>query len=141
MVGGIPCSILIEPKIAEQNFNLHKFAEYALSQSRKLAKTLLSEGMMNGNSQAAIDTVVRTLSSRDIYFSHGSAIDHVEAKALGLAVEYLGPDDPIWQRIWLLYCMYEHDCRKSRYLKIFEGRMRSTAIAAPHAGPIPQPAP
>jgi hypothetical protein len=59
--------------------------------------------MMNGQPEATIGTVVQTLSSRDIYFSHGSAIDHVEAKALGLAVEYLGPDDPIWQRIWLLY--------------------------------------
>jgi hypothetical protein len=56
LVGGVPCSILIEPKIPEQNFTLHKFAEYALSQSRKLAKTLLSEGMMDGKPEVDIET-------------------------------------------------------------------------------------
>jgi hypothetical protein len=135
LVNGIPCSILIQPQVAGQNFPLHKFGEYALQQSRTLAKTLLTAGMMNGRAPADIDATVQSLSSRDVYFSHGSAIDHTEAKRLGLAVEYLDPNDMIWQRIWLLYCMYEHDCRKSRYLKIFEGRARSTAIAAPTSTP------
>lgn len=103
LVNNIPCSILIEPKIPEQNFALYKHGEYALAQSRKLAKILLSEGMMKGTPDADIEIAVRKLSSRDVYFSHGSAIDHTDAKALGLAVEYLGPDDPIWQRVWLLY--------------------------------------
>jgi hypothetical protein len=67
----------------------------------------------------------------DVYYSHGSAISHVEATSLRLTVQYLAPDDPIWQRLWLLSCMYDHDCRKSRYLKVFEGRNRSTAVAAP----------
>jgi ClpP class serine protease len=140
LVNNIPCSILLQPQIAAQNFSLHKFGEYALNQSRKLAKTLLAEGMMKGRPESDIDIVVQKLSSRDIYFSHGSAIDHTEAKALGLAVEYLASDDPIWQRIWLLHCMYGHDCRRSRYLKIFEGRYRSTAVAAPIPAPS-SPAP
>jgi hypothetical protein len=133
MVNNIPCSILLQPQIATQNFPLHKFGEFALNQSRKLARTLLSEGMMRGKPPADIDEVVQKLSSRDVFFSHGSAIDHKEAAALGLNVEYLSPDNSLWQRIWLLHCMYEHDCRKARYLKIFEGRVRSTAIAAPPA--------
>jgi hypothetical protein len=134
LVNNIPCSILLQPQIAAQNFPLHKFGEFALNQSRKLARTLLSKGMMSGKEQAEVDEVVQKLSSRDVYFSHGSAIDHKEAAALGLNVEYLPPEAPLWRQIWLLYCMYEHDCRKSRYLKVFEGRMRSTAIAAP---PVP----
>jgi serine dehydrogenase proteinase len=141
LVNGLPCSILIQPQIAQQNFALHKFGEYALQQSRKLARALLADGMMHGRPPADIDLVVQKLSSRDVYFSHGSAIDHTEAKALGLTVEYLGPGDPIWERVWLLYCMYEHDCRKSHYLKIFEGRSRSTAIAVqapPPASPAKQ---
>ena len=93
--------------------------------------------MLKGKPDAEVDEVVRKLSTRDVYFSHGSAIDHTEAASLGLTVEYLKPDDPIWQRVWLLYCMYEHDCRTSLYLKIFEGRARSTAVAAPpKAAPI-----
>jgi hypothetical protein len=134
LVNNIPCSILIQKEIAAQNFPLHKFGEYALNQSKKLATTLplLTDGMMKGKPAADIDAVVQKLSSRDVYFSHGSAIDHTEAHSLGLLVEYLKPDDPIWQRIWLLYCMYEHDCRKSRYVKIFEGRadpVRFVAVA------------
>jgi hypothetical protein len=131
LVNNIPCSILLQQQIATQNFPLHKFGEFALNQSRKLARTLLSEGMMSGKPPTEIDDVVQKLSSRDVYFSHGSSIDHKEAKALGLNVEYLPPENPLWQQIWLLHCMYEHDCRKARYLKIFEGRVRSTAIAAP----------
>jgi hypothetical protein len=141
LVNNIPCSILTQPQIAAQNFPLHKFGEYALNQSRKLAKTLLTEGMMNGKPAPDVELVVQKLSSRDVYFSHGSAIDHTEAKSLGLSVEYLPPDNPIWQRIWLLFCMYEHDCRRSRFIKLFEGRYRSTAIAAPVSGPPATPAP
>jgi hypothetical protein len=75
--------------------------------------------------------VVQKLASRDVYFSHGSAIDHVEASSLGLNIEFLRPENPVWQKVWLLHCMFEYDCRKSRFLKIFEGRSRSTAIAVP----------
>jgi hypothetical protein len=131
LVQGIPCSILVDPTIAAQNFPLHKYGEYALQQSRTLAKILLSSGMMQGKSSAEVDDVVHKLSSRDVYFSHGSVIDHVEAAAIGLKIDYLKPNDPIWQRIWLLYCMYEHDCREKKYLKLFEGCARSTAVAAP----------
>ncbi len=137
LVNGIPCSILIQPQIAAQNFPLHKFGEFALQQSRKMARTLLADGMMNGKPAGDIDAVIQKLASRDVYFSHGSAIDHSEAQALGLSVEYLPPDDETWQRIWLLHCMYEHDCRTARYLKLFEGRSRSTAIAVPVGTPAP----
>lgn len=135
LVNGIPCSILLQPKIAESNFPLHKFGEFALNQSRKLAKTLLAEGMMKGKPSSDVESAVQKLSSRDVYFSHGSAINRTEANSLGLSIEYLNPDDKIWQSIWLLYCMYEHDCRKTNYLKIFEGRFRSTAVAAPPPKP------
>lgn len=137
LVNGIPCSILIQPQIAAQNFPLHKFGEFALQQTRKLARTLLADGMMNGKPQADIDAVVQKLASRDVYFSHGSAIDHVEASALGLKIDYLPPESEIWRRIWLLHCMYDHDCRKGQFLKIFEGHARSTAIAAPTMASTP----
>jgi hypothetical protein len=134
-VNGIPCSILIDPEIAKQNFPLHKFGVYGLQQSRALAKKLLSEGMMNDRTADDIETTVQKLSSRDTYYSHGSVINYQEATALGLKIEYLAPADPVWARIWLLYCMYDHDCRKARYLKVFEGRARSTAVAANISAP------
>jgi hypothetical protein len=45
MVNGIPASILMQPQIAQQNFPLHMFGNYALQQTRALAKKLLTEGM------------------------------------------------------------------------------------------------
>ena len=132
----IPCSILIDPEIAKQNFPLHMYGVFALKQSQALATKLLKEGMLKGASDADIDALVKKLSSRDVYASHGSAIDYNEAAALGLKIEKLEKDDPLWRKIWLLHCMYEYDCRKSRYLKIFEGAFASTAVAMP---PKPQP--
>jgi len=83
--------------------------------------------------------VVNSLATRDTYFSHGSTIDHKEAEGLGLSVTALAVDDPFWQRIWLLYSMYDFDTRRDGYLKIFEGRARSTAVAIPSGGPAPGP--
>lgn len=74
MVAGIPCSILTEPKIADQNFPLHMAGQFALQQSRAMAKRLLVAGMMSGRTSKEVDDTVRKLSSRDVYFSHGTAI-------------------------------------------------------------------
>jgi hypothetical protein len=130
-VQGVPCTILSTPEVAAQNFALHKFGVYALQQTKALALRLLSEGMMKGKPEAEIKALVETLSGRDKFFSHGSVINHAEASQLGLTIEYLPPDDPVWQRVWLLYCMYDQDCRRDRYLKVFEGPSISTSIAAP----------
>jgi hypothetical protein len=67
-------------------------------------------------------------------------INYKEAAALGLSVEYLDPANEIWQRTWLLYCMYDYDCRHNRYLRVFEGPNISTGIAAPPPPP-PKPRP
>lgn len=140
LVNNIPCSILEQPEIARTNFPLHKFGQFALQQTRTLAKRLLGDGMMKQEKTELVESTVAALSSRDTYFSHGSVIDHREAKSLGLAVKYLSPSEDLWQRIWLLYCMIEFDCRKSRYVKLFEGRSRSSAVAAPPPlTPLPPP--
>lgn len=125
----IPCTILATDVVAKENYPLHMFGVYALEQSKSLAKKLLQDGMMNGKSEADIDNTVRLLSSREVYFSHGSVIDYKEAEGLGLSVEYLHPDGGLWRRLWFLFCMYDHDCRRDRYLKIFENSAVSTSIA------------
>jgi len=130
-VQNIPCSILIQPEIAGSNFPLHMYGKYALQHTRALATRLLTEGMMKGKSKEEIDVAVQKLSTRDTYPSHGSAIDFNEAAALGLKIDNLDAEDELWKRVWLLHCMYAHDCRKSKYLKIFEGPYASTAIAMP----------
>lgn len=129
--GGTPCTVLAAPEIASQNFPLHKYGVWALEQTKALAKRLLTQGMMSGKTAQQIEDTIRVLSSRDVYFSHGSVIDSTEAKQLGLNVTALSEKDELWQKLWLLHCMYEHDCRRDRYVKIFEGASVSTAIAAP----------
>ncbi len=92
---------------------------------------------MNGESDAKINDVVEKLLTRQTYFSHGSVIDHIEATALGFKVEYLPPENELWQALRLLACMYEADSRNNRYLKVFEGNKLSSAIQAPPAAPAP----
>lgn len=138
-VQGIPSSILSAPEIAAQNFSLHKFGVYALQQSKALASKLLTDGMMKGQKPEQIKDTVEKLSGKDRYFSHGSVINHHEATQLGLSIEFVPPDDELWQKIWLLYCMYDHDCRRDRYLKVFEGQFISTAIAVPKQPITPAP--
>lgn len=129
-LNGTPASILSQDVIAAQNYPLHQLAVYAIKQTEKLAKRLLQQGMMEGEDAARIDAAVVSLSTRSVFFSHGSVIDHKEATQLGLKVRYLDPDDDLWQRLWLLHCMYAHDVTKSGYLKVFEGAARSTSVAA-----------
>jgi hypothetical protein len=124
----IPCTILAKPEFATMNFPLHQLGILGLKQTQSLAAKLLREGMMKSCPEK-VDTTVQALATRDVYFSHGSTIDHKEAAALGLNVEFLPHDDDVWQRLWLLYTMYDFDARRDGYLKIFEGRGRSTAIA------------
>jgi hypothetical protein len=138
-VQGIPCTVLESPEIAKQNFPLHMYGKYALQQTVALARRLLTSGMMNGKTPEQIEDTVKKLSSRDHFYSHGSVINHKEALQLGLNVEYLPPDTELWQKLWLLYCMYDHDCRRDKYLKVFEGQAVSTSIAAPRSAPPATP--
>jgi hypothetical protein len=143
-VGGgnmVPCSILEKPEMLAQNFVLRHAAKYAIQQTKKLAKRLLQNGMKKGASEQEIEDLLSKLLTRDTYFSHGSVIDHSEAAALGLAVEYLPPENGLWQRFRLLACMYEADCRSTGYLKLFEGRRLSSAIESPVLPLSPQPNP
>jgi hypothetical protein len=137
-LGQIPCTILSKPEFEQQNFILHHAAKYAIEQTKKLATRLLKRGMKSAATDAEIDDLVGKLLTRDVYFSHGSAIDHKEAVALGLTVEYLSPEGDLWKLFRLLACMYEADCRQNRYLKVFEGNKISSAIEAPP--PVPQTA-
>jgi hypothetical protein len=135
---GVPCTILAMDEVAKQNFVLHEAAKYAIEQTRKLASRLLKKGMMHSASDDEIKGLVSKLLTRDVFFSHGSVIDHEEARELGLAVEYLPTESELWQRFRLLTCMYEADTRRNRYLKVFEGRKLSSAIEAPIALQQPQ---
>ncbi len=63
--------------------------------------------------------------------SHGAVIDYGEAVSLGLSATYLPPDDEIWKRIWLLYCMYDYDTKADNIGRIIEGERFSIARPRP----------
>lgn len=134
-LNGTPTSILADQVVAQQNFALHKLALYAIEQTKKLAKSLLTKGMMSHLNEAEVDDTIRKLASRDEFFSHGSVIDHVEASNLKLNVKYLPLEDELWQKLWLLYSMYAHDSGATGVVKIFEGRSVSTAVLPPSGTP------
>lgn len=130
-LSGVPTQILAEQQVALTNFPLHKAALYAISQTKRLATSVLETGMMKGKTKQEIDHTVQMLASKDMFFSHGSVIDHHEASQLGLKVTYLPDSDELWQRIWLLYCMYAHDVQQVGAVKVFEGRSRSMSVLPP----------
>lgn len=106
-------------------------ARHAVAQTCKLANELLSTGMMRGEDPQKVSQTVTALSSRDKYKSHGSVIDSREAALLGIKVLNLTPDDDLWQKIWLLRCMYDFDLRRAGAVKIFEGPLVSNTLKPP----------
>lgn len=124
----IPCDFIVK---AAGQFNdplVVQFAQSAIKQTRKLAKQLLGAGMLKGTAERDLDQLLNKLATRDQYHSHGSVIDVTEAAALGLKIEHLTPDTPLWQRIWLLRSMYSFDCRQRGYSKLFEARRISSPV-------------
>jgi hypothetical protein len=75
----------------------------ALKRSRQLAEALLHQGMLR--EEASYTTVAADLTDNERWLSqHGAVIDSNDAQTLGLHVEYLAPDDELWQAYWRLYC-------------------------------------
>lgn len=120
-VGGmlIPCELIA----ADPQFPQHvqQMAGMAAKRMSVMASDILARGMMKGSDPAVIDNVIKKVSASTGYMSHGAVIDFGEAQALGLSAEFLGPDDDLWRRIWLLYCMYDYDSRIKGLAKIVEG--------------------
>lgn len=137
-VGGVPADFILKAPPGTINPIQLQYAITALSQTKKLAKELLSTGMMNGKDQAQIETIVNMLASRDHFHSHGSVLSADEASSLGLVVDKQPLDNPLWQKLWLLRSMYSYDCGRNGHSKVFESCRLSTAVSAV---PSPQPSP
>lgn len=117
--GPIPCEIIASDP--NQPPHVKALATLAVQRMRALAKSLLTKGMMRERQESEIDDVLAKLSSSTGYQSHGAVIDYDEAIALGLTASYIDPEDELWKRIWLLYCMYDYDTKAKNLAKIFEG--------------------
>lgn len=78
---------------------LNKFSQVK-SRARIFGENQLKR---QGSSYTAI---VSQLMDTKAYPSHGQMIGADSAKEIGLQVETLAADDPLWQSLWQLYCHY-----------------------------------
>lgn len=115
----IPCEILGSDPT--QPYHIQQLAQLAVKRMRQLAFNILQAGMMHGRKAEEIEEVLNKISSADGYKSHGAVIDYDEAKALGLSVKFLPPDDKFWKQCWLLYCLYDFDTKANAIGRIIEG--------------------
>lgn len=115
----------------DQQYPIRQIAESAIKRTRKLASQVLSKGMLKGHDQTRIDSLVDQLSSAQSYSSHGAVINAEEVKGFGLNVRFLHSRDELWKKLWLLYCMYDFDCQRNGYAKLFEGTRVSIARPLP----------
>lgn len=130
-IGGIPCEFIVNAPPGSVNFVDYQYAQAARLQTKKLATALLSTGMMSDKTASDIEETIEKLATKIEYHSHGSSIDADEALKLNLKVNKLPPADDLWQRIWLLRTMYQHDCETNGYAKLFESSVLSTSTKAP----------
>ncbi|MGB9149299.1 MAG: hypothetical protein WCB36_03550 [Burkholderiales bacterium] len=135
-INGIPVEFVLNAPSGFTPLDI-QIANSAREQTRKLAKYLLSTGMMSRQIKD-IDDVIEKIATRNHYPSHGSVIDTKEAKELGLSVTEHLITDPLWQKIWLLRTMYQYDCGVNGYAKIFESTKVSAAVSLRPLPPAPK---
>jgi len=108
------------PLLQQLDPALIDFCKKAITRSKRFAEKWLLKSQFHGNPEQANKTATELINTEK-YLSHGTVIDYKQASdELKLDVDYLPPDDPLWQMIWRLYCSYEIDMRDEKLAKIFE---------------------
>ncbi len=108
------------PLLQQLDPALIDFCKKAILRSRRFAEKWLKYSQCRDDPKKA-KKIAKQLVDPKRYLLHGTVIDHKEAsEELKLRVNYLSPDDLLWQAIWRLYCTYEVDMRSEKLAKIFE---------------------
>jgi len=107
------------PILAQLVPALMDFCREANKRAGRFAVEWLLRTQCQGDTKKA-KRIAKSLVSTQRYLSHGTVIDYIEAKSIGLTVEYLAPDDTLWQVIWRLYCAYQADIARESLAKVFE---------------------
>jgi len=94
----------------------------AIKRARSLAEKLLKSRMFQ-TASGNVTGIAGQLMNTKQYLSHGQMIGYVEAQELGLRVEYLSPDEPLWQAYWQLYCYQRLEVGER--FKLFESHYAS----------------
>ena len=116
------------PLLEQLDPALLHYCQQAIERSKRFAYKWLCKYMCKGDTKKAA-TIAEKLCDVAKYLTHGVVIDHKEAKdELKLEVEFLDPNDKLWQEFWALYCQYEVDIRKMGVNKIFESNKVSLSL-------------
>jgi len=87
------------PQLAGMDLAYVDLARTAIARAESLATAWLKKYMLRGRDQQAEETV-KILVGGTKYLSHGQVVSYEEARnLLHLNVEYLRPDDPLWELI------------------------------------------
>lgn len=116
------------PLLQQLDPALIDYCKKSLRRSQRFAEKWLNYAQCKNQPERAKE-IAEKLTSTERYLSHGTVIDHKEArKELKLCVKYLPPSDPLWQALWRLYCHYEIDIRDEKLVKIFESSTVSLSL-------------
>jgi len=100
--------------------------ENVMDRAREVGEDHLKLGMMNaiGNWSQAVSALL----DGKQFKTHGQPITWEDAldKSLGLAVEYLEPNNTLWLKYWQLYCLQLLAVQDNQ--KLFEGEIASLCI-------------
>lgn len=100
-----------------------------LRRAQELAGNLLKRGMMH-NGGAWTQTVSMLLDTTR-FQTHSQPITWEDAlsPAIGLTVDYLGPKDELWLKLWQLYCLQSLAIKDAQ--KLFESEIASICTDSP----------
>jgi len=93
--------------------------------SKAIAEDLLSKAMVKDEAKAK--KIASELANTKRWHSHGQVIGHETATGLGLNVEYLPPESPLWIKFWRLYCLQIYTVDNG--VKLFESSYASLPMA------------
>jgi len=117
------------PPLSQLDPALLDYCNKAIKRSREFAVKWLKTHMCRDNPGKA-ETIADRLLDVTRYLSHGIVIDEREAREMGLAVEYLPPETPLWKALWALHCIYQADLKGAggAVTKFFESSQVSIRV-------------
>jgi ATP-dependent protease ClpP protease subunit len=96
-----------------------------MRRAQEFAESLLKQGMLkNGNWTQAVDLLLNGTK----FLTHGQPIlwEDASDKKINLTIEHLDPDDLLWQKYWVLYCLQAISVKSNE--KLFESEIASVCI-------------
>lgn len=115
--GGLSPAYL--PMLQHYDPALLDYCRKAIERSRLFAEQWLSAYQCADNPAKAAE-IAAALGDVKTHLSHGAVIDWEKARAMGLRVTVLTPEDPLWDALWRLFCQYTLAIQRQSAQQIFE---------------------